>query len=235
MTIVLYDWPPSPFCMKVRAVLARKQLAYERVAALGRIPELYRRGKIGKVPALEIDGELLVDSTDICYALDARFASPPLLPADARDRALCHALEEWADESLYFFGLYYHWHEPEGRRRAKRYFDKTLAGRIVFWPYLARIEQQLRGHGLGRKPPAHVASDLERNLDAVEALVAAKPYLLGDAPWLCDYAIAAQLVYLTLAKSQRDVLASRPATRAYLARLPDVRVDRAPRAGIPAR
>ena len=224
VTIVLYDWPPSPFCIKVRAVLERKQIAYERVSALGRIPELYRRGKIGKVPALDLDGEFLVDSTDICHALDARVPSPALLPTAPRDRALCHALEDWADESLYFFGLYYHWHEPEGRARAKRYFAKTLAGRLVFWPYLARIEQQLRGHGIARKPPAHVRQDLERNLDAIEALVAERQFLLGDGPWLCDYALAGQLVYLTRARSMRDVLASRPHTRAFLARLPEATI-----------
>ena len=112
--IVLYDWGPSPFCMKVRAVLAHKGLPYT------------------KVPALDVDGEFLVDSTDIAHELERRFPTTPILPAAARERALCHALEDWSDESLYFFGLYYHWHEPAGRRQAAAYFARTWLGRLAF-------------------------------------------------------------------------------------------------------
>lgn len=222
MKLVLYDWPVSPYCMKVRAVLARKGLAYDKVPALTRIPEVYRRGRIGKIPALEIDGELHVDSTDIVHVLEERAPSPPVLPPESRDRALCHALEDWADEALYFLGLYYHWHEPSGRRRAAKYFGRTLLGKILFPPYRARIERQLRGHGTTRKPAAHVRSDVERNLDAVEGLLEDRDFLLGSGPWLCDFAVASQVRYLALAPVMRDALGARPRTRAWLERLPEV-------------
>lgn len=222
--IALYDWPPSPFCMKVRAVLARKGLAYERLPALRHAREIARRGGVGKVPALALDGEFLVDSTDIAHALEARFPEPAVLPSEPRERALCHALEDWCDESLYFTGLYYHWHEPAGRAQARRYFAKTLLGRVMFPPYLLRVERQLRGHGVARKSPAHVRADLARNLDAIEALLAGREYLLGAGPYLCDYALASQLVYLARAPATREALADRPNARALLARLPEVRV-----------
>jgi glutathione S-transferase len=217
--IALYDWPVSPFCMKVRAALEYKGVLYERIPALSRVREVYRRGGIGKVPALDLDGEFYVDSTDIVHMLERRFPEPSVLPSDARERALCHALEDWSDESLYFFGLYFHWHEPSGRRQVAEYFSKTMLGRIAFWPYLARIERQLRGHGTGRKSPAHVRSDLERNLDAIEALVDDRPFLLGRGPYVCDIALASQLIYLTRATSMRDVLKDRLETRGYLERL----------------
>src|SRR5688572_28623116 len=55
-SIIFYDWPYSPFCMKVRAMLDHKGLQYERINPLGRaLFAIHRRGKIGKVPALEID------------------------------------------------------------------------------------------------------------------------------------------------------------------------------------
>lgn len=210
--------------MKVRAVLAQKDLAYERVPALKRMGEIRRRGGIGKVPALELDGELFVDSTDIIHTLERRFPAPSVLPVDARDRALCHLLEELADEALYFFGLYYHWHDPAGRVAAHAYFARTLLGRLAFRPYLARIERQLRGHGTSRKTPEHVRADLDRNLDAIEAMLVDRDYLLGAGPYLCDLAVAAQLRYLTLAATTRTVLDARPACRALLERLPHVRL-----------
>lgn len=222
-SIALFDWGPSPFCMKVRAVLEHKGLPYRRLPALSHLLELQRRSAVGKVPALDLDGELHVDSTDIVHELERRFPSPAVLPRAPRDRAQCHVLEEYADEALYFFGLYYHWHEPQGRAQARRFFHKTLLGRVAFPVYLQRVESQLRGQGVGRKEPAHVRRDLARNLDALEGMLDGRDYLLGEGPYLCDLAVASQLRYLTLAAATRDALTAYPACQGLLDRLPMVR------------
>lgn len=221
--IVLYDWPPSPFCMKLRAVLDRKGLPYERRPALQHVREIRRRGGIGKVPAVEIDGEMLVDSTDIAHVLEERVPAPAILPASPELRARCHVLEDWADEALYFSGLYFHWREPAGRRQVQRYFAKTLLGRIAFWPFQARIGRQLDGQGVGRKREDHVRRDLLRSLDAVASSLSTSSYLLGEEPMLCDFAVAAQLRYLSLAPALRGVLDERPTLAAFLARFPAIR------------
>ena len=74
--------------MKVRAILDHKGVEYRAVNPLRHLRSIRRRGRVGKVPALEIDGELIVDSTDIAYVLEASFPDPPLLPRDPRQRAL---------------------------------------------------------------------------------------------------------------------------------------------------
>ena len=66
--IVFYDWPHSPFCMKVQAILDYKHLKYECVNPLSARGTLNRRGT-GKVPAIDIDGHFITDSTDIASAL----------------------------------------------------------------------------------------------------------------------------------------------------------------------
>jgi len=216
-TVVFYDWPFSPFCMKVRAILAYKGIRYETVSPLAHIREISRRGKIGKVPALDIDGELIVDSTDIAYALDQRFPRPPLFPQSPRERGLAHALEEWADESLYFLGLYYRWYEAEGRKPVAGVFGKSLKGRIAYRFYLRRILSQLQGQGTLRKPPQHVEKDLKRHLDAVDALLAPGPYVLGDEPYLCDFALWGQLNYLNLTPVGGASIGERPAIKNFIA------------------
>lgn len=218
--ILFYDWPHSPFCMKVRAILDHKRLSYERVNPLGRrMIGIARRGKVGKVPALELDGMLIVDSTNIAYELEHRFPDQPILPARAADRALCHVLEDWADESLYFIGLYYRWYEAEGRKPIPAAFGRSLTGRLAYRHYLRRILGQLKGQGTLRKPPDHVARDLDRQLDAIEILAARSPYLLGDEPYLCDFALWGQLNYLRRTPFGGRVLQPRPAIAQYMERV----------------
>ena len=219
--IIFYDWPYSPFCLKVRAILDYKRLAYEAVNPLGRIRMIQRRGRVGKVPALDIDGEMIVDSTDIAHELDERFPDPPLLPPDQRERGLCHALEDWADESLYFIGLYYRWYEAEGRKPISVAFRAAspVIGQLVYRFYLRRVIGQVRGQGTLRKPPEHVARDLERHAEAVERLLTPGPYLLGDQPYLCDFALWGQLVYLNWTPVGGRALERRSAIGAYIERM----------------
>ena len=226
MNVALYDWGPSPFCLKVRAILEHKRIPYRRRGALGRpMLELRRRGRIGKVPALDIDGELICDSTDIAYELERRVPQPAVLPADPRERALCHALEEWADESLYWIGIYFQWIDPEGLAMVPQAFGKGPLGKVAFEVYRRRIHRQVRGQGTARKPAAHVRADLERHLDAAEGLLAPGPFLLGAEPALCDFAVMSQLVYLSRTPAGRPRVEARPAIGRYLAAMKALRAQ----------
>jgi len=218
--ILFYDWPYSPFCMKVRAILEYKNLRYRAVNPLGRaLGVIARRGRIGKVPALQIGDEFFADSTDIAYALERHFPEPRIIPADPGQRGLCHALEDWADESLYFIGLYYRWYETEGRKPIPKAFGASIKGRIAYRFYLRRILGQIRGQGTLRKPAEHVRRDLERHLDAVEGLLGTKPYLLGELPFLCDFALWGQLNYLQRTPVGGRAMQSRTAIGQYLGRM----------------
>ena len=94
--IIFYDWPYSPFCVKVRGILDYKKADYRTVNPLAARGRLRRRGT-GKVPAIEVDGRFVTDSTDIALSLDELVPDPPLFPTSRRDRALCHAIEDWAE------------------------------------------------------------------------------------------------------------------------------------------
>ncbi|MEZ4321656.1 MAG: glutathione S-transferase family protein [Myxococcota bacterium] len=182
---------------------------------------LRRRSPTGLVPALDLDGELLTDSTDIALHLDARFPDPPLLPASPEAAARCHVLEDWADESLYWYGLYYRWQDREGDRTAGDAFPPGTR-RALRW-YVGRgARQRLAGQGLGLKEPPVVARDLERHLDHLEVLLAG-PWLLGDGPFLCDFAMASQLLYVSRTPHGGPRVAARPALGAYLERFRELR------------
>lgn len=221
--LVYYDFPTSPFCAKVRAVLMYQQAAFETVNAVDpRHWWMLRRRGTGKVPALAIDGRLVVDSTDICHALDALFPQRPVLPPNPRERALCHAIEEWCDESLYFIGLHHVWLDPANDAGVRRRFAPGPLGALAWRAYRRLIRGQVRGQGTGRKPAAQIAADLERHLDAVETLLTDGPYLLGARPWLCDFAMFGQLRFLAFAPAATAMLAHRPVLASYVERIRQV-------------
>ncbi len=218
--LVYYDFPTSPFCAKVRSALMYQGAEFETLNA--KAPRHWlalRRSGTGKVPALEIDGRMVFDSTDICHALHALFPLRPLLPPDPRDRALCHAIEEWCDESLYFIGLHHVWLDPANTRAVRRRFAPGPLGWLAWRGYLRLIRHQVRGQGTGRKPAAHLDADLRRHLDAAEALLGPGGFLLGDRPWLCDFALSGQLRFLGFAPAGAAALAQRPALLAFSERV----------------
>jgi glutathione S-transferase len=219
MELTLYDWAPSPFCIKTRAVLDFKGVPYRTVSALASVRSLRRRGHVGKAPALEIDGRLVVDSTDIAHELERLFPQPGIIPTDPRQRALCHALEDWADEALYFIGLWFQWVEPSGAAMVPRAFGTSLAGRLAYRAYRHLIHRQLRGQGTGRKTAAHIASDLQRELQAIDALIGTDGFLLGETPMLCDFALFGQLRYLSRPPQSAAALSAHPRIGAYLQRM----------------
>jgi glutathione S-transferase len=210
--------------MKVRAILAYKGVPYERVAVLGpSLMELLRRSSVRKVPALDIDGRMIIDSTDISHEIERLFPEPAILPADPRLKGLSHALEDWSDEALYFLGLYFQWIEPRGRPMVRKAFGSSPLGMAARLFYQRRIKAQLRGQGTGRKSHSQIAADLRREFSALAAMLADEPYLLGQRPYLCDFAVNAQLVYLSRPPGSAEILREFAVLSTYMERMKALR------------
>jgi glutathione S-transferase len=64
-------------------------------------PEYLAINPIGKIPALQLDGWALPESTVICEYLDDRFPEPSLRPSGAEDRARMRLLTRLVDLYLY--------------------------------------------------------------------------------------------------------------------------------------
>lgn len=215
---LLYDFPTSPFCAKVRAALNLQGVAFDSVDATSPLAWLrLRREAGGKVPALWLDGRLLADSTAIALALHARDAAHPLLPADPREQALCLALTGWCEDALYPLGLLFNWLDPAQDRAVRRRFPRGPVGGLMWRYYRHRVGRQvqaLRGWTAARR-----MEELGRQLDVAAALLADRPFLLGERPWLCDLALFGQLRFLGFAPQAQAALAARPQLSDYLRRV----------------
>jgi len=93
MGIKLHYHPFSTYSRRVLIAFAEKQIAHElvvvdMVARRHREQPYLSLNPYGRVPTLEEDGFVLFESTAILDYLEATRPTPPLLPADARGRAL---------------------------------------------------------------------------------------------------------------------------------------------------
>ncbi len=185
-------WPSiSPFCVKVHYALGLKGLAFEARDTLNS----KAASPTGKLPALAIDGELVCDSSAIFRRLDRLAPAPALEPAAPAARALDHVLEDWADETLYGYAIYYRWAVDENAARTAAALFANAPGPLrAIGPLVARRQLRAKVKSLGlAKPRSEVDDDFERHLVALEGLTAGAPFVTGEAIAGADLAIAAQV------------------------------------------
>lgn len=134
--LTLYDAARCPYCARVRIALAEKGVPYEPVEIdlRDRPAWLYEKNPLGKVPVLEEDAFVLPESKVILEYLEERYPEPPLLPADAADRALVRLRIDRFDDAL--GDAYYAVRRGEdgAADRLARCLRSLDAG-IAAWPY----------------------------------------------------------------------------------------------------
>lgn len=215
--IVLHQWCISPFCTKIRKVLAFKGLPY-RIEEYGGLRAMRPKGlsATGKLPVLDYGKVRLTDSTAIARELDALHPSPPLVPRSL-DRGLVHLLEDWADESLYWYQLWLRVFDEEALDRAVAAAcdGRPSFERPLFKIGMGRYRRWVKAQGLGRYPPEVVIANFTSHLDALEGRLTRAPWLCGDEPSIADLAVAAQLDEVVRTSRHATLIAQREQLRTW--------------------
>ena len=203
--IQLFHFALSPFCRKVRLVLAEKKLEVELVDERywEASSEFLRRNAAGKVPVLRIDGLTLADSGAICEYLEETHPEPALLPREAAARAEVRRLVAWFDDK----------------------FHHEVTSKLVY----ERVNKKLTRSGY---PDGTNVKDgvkaIKFHLDYMGWLLDRNRWLAGSDLTVADFAAAAHLSCLDYSsdvdwnrnQSVRDwysKIKSRPAFRSILA------------------
>jgi glutathione S-transferase len=227
MPIVLYQFPPvpglpsmSPFCVKVQMAFKRKGVDFEVVNTLF----AKRHNPRGKLPFVVWEGETLEDSTAIIQAIDQRGTGPSLVPEDPRLAADAHILEDWADESLFWYAVYARYADPEGWSQYRPQVAAVMpAAMRPLAPGVIRrsLVKKLQAHGLLTRSPELVRAEFEHHMGALSARLESGPYLLGDALCMADVAVAAMLLPHTVGIRSRfqPAIEAHPALAGYVARV----------------
>jgi len=216
--IVLYGPAAAPFTEKVRRALLFKGLPFELREPEG--PEDYRRWSpdTGLLPVLQIDAELIADSTAILYRLNELFPEPPLLAADPRTAEQQRQLEDWADESFLWYFL--KWQRMEQEREATEATGRVNGSGGVRRG-LRAVGAWIRAGGTWERPHAALLRQIGDRLDDLLNFLGARPFFYAERLSMADLA-----VYGMLFTMRRDsipgtarLLSERPGLLDYMGRV----------------
>jgi glutathione S-transferase len=222
--ITLYGAARVPFTEKVRLALLYKGLDFELVEPV-RLEDYKRFSpKTGMLPALDLHGEHVPDSTEILLRLDQVYPEPALLSPDPTVAAQQRQLEEWADESFLWYFMKY--------RRMAMGEDYAaplpLAGEPAAVPpppkrssSWRRFAAWLAAGGTWERPHTALLRELALRLDDLVNFLGARPFFYAQQLSMADLAVYSMLVTLREDRipGASLLLAARPTLVALLERV----------------
>lgn len=195
--IVLHQWEMSPFCNKTRRCLSYKGLQYTTVNYNGLLArKAASLTPAGKLPVVDYDGQRLQDSSHIARFLDERHPQKPLYPKDRATLAKARIWEDWAGASLYFHEIYFRMLDPVSLERG---LDLICAGRprweraVLKFVFKRRYPAKLKQQGLARLSRDEVERQFFALLGDLDALLAGRQWLAGDALSIADLSVVCQI------------------------------------------
>lgn len=201
----LYHVPLSPFCRKVRLVLAEKKIEVELVEERywEKRKDFLLLNPAGMVPVLRADGLVLAESTAICEYLEEMHPEPALMPKKPGERAEVRRLVFWFDDK----------------------FHREVTANLLYERVNKKITQS--GHPDSGNVKAG-SRNIKFHLDYMGWLLEQRRWLAGDKLTLADFAAAAHLSCLDyirdvdwdrsrVVREWYATIKSRPAFRSLLA------------------
>jgi glutathione S-transferase len=174
MGIKLHYHPLSTYSRRVLIAFAEKQIPHELIvvdmaARRHREQPYLSLNPYGRVPTLEEDGFVLFESTAILNYLEATRSTPPLVPAEARGRALVDMHMKLCDLQL-----------------------SRHAGTIVF-PKRFLPKEKWNAAAM-----AEAKGEIEKHLAILDKQLAGKTYLVGEQFSLAEVCYIPFLDFLPL-------------------------------------
>ncbi len=194
---VLHQWEISPYCSKIRKVLEAKNIPYSVVNYNGlRSLKAAKLSPVGKLPVLEIDGRRIQDSRKIAAYIEQNYTDLPLTPTDKSARADMEIYQDWADESLYWYEVFFRvkykdsWAQASAMLSEGRSPLEATSFRIMLG-FLFKLN--LYCQGIGRYEKFEVEDRFKKLMDQLNAKLENRTWLVGESKTLADIAVAAQL------------------------------------------
>jgi glutathione S-transferase len=223
--VTLFGSRLSPFVEKVVRALAVKGVAFTLTEP--RSPGDFKKWnpQTGKMPVLEMDGRRVYDSTLILAALDARHPEPPLYHPDPAVAARQRFVEDWSDESFYWYLMALRWTPVNADASAEQVAASVplpaLLRPLVKLLLHRQIGGTARAQGLARLPLDVILAQLGARFDELLVWLGDSPFLFSERPSAADLAVFGQVQTLQSGPTPQgaELVAQRPAMVAWLGRV----------------
>ena len=211
--LILHHYPTSPFAEKIRLILGYKNLPWKSVIIPAIMPKpdvVALTGGYRKTPVLQIGADIYCDTALISDVLEHLQPAPTLYPEPGK--GMERILAQWADNTLFWTSMAFNT-QPKGLAQM---FEK--AG-----PEAARAfgeDRKAMSLGLARLRPLDAAAAYKSYLRRLSDMLHGRPFLLGDAPCITDFAMFHPLWFTRVRTSiLADILNATPAVLDWMDRM----------------
>jgi len=201
--------PGSPYTRKMRALLRYRRIPFRFVIQSGEVP--VPPVPVALIPILvhrrapEGEDTAMIDSTFQLRRLEDEFEGRSVIPPDPGVAFLDRLIEDYADEWLTKAMFHYRWAFRADVEKAAsilprwRRVDVPHAKVAPFSKMIAERQiERLRVVGSNETTAPVIEESFVRLLDALDALLTTRPFVLGRRPAACDFALYGQLTQLAL-------------------------------------
>ncbi|MBX3500674.1 MAG: glutathione S-transferase N-terminal domain-containing protein [Alphaproteobacteria bacterium] len=227
---VLYGFNPSPYSVKMRAILRYRRIPFIWKATGNPRDEAVAAGLPPVIPVLRFpDGRMMNDSTPLAYALERERVERSIVPDDPMLAYLSDLLEDFGDEWLTKMMFHFRWYYAADRDFAQTWIitsrDPVMpddARRAGMKTFNDRQVGRMALVGCTEQNRPIIEDSYRFVLDALDRHVRAIPFLFGSRPSLADFGLYGQLQILSVDPTPMAEMRARAAdVYCWLLRLDD--------------
>jgi glutathione S-transferase len=227
----LHGFNPSPYSVKMRAILRYRRLPFVWKGAGNPRDEAVAAGLPPVIPVLRFpDGRMMNDSTPLAYALEREHPGErSIVPDDPMLAYLSDLLEDFGDEWVTKMMFHYRWYYAADRDFAQTWIitsrDPVMAAdarRAGMKAFNDRQVGRMALVGCTEQNRPVIEDSYRFVLDTLDRHVRAIPFLFGSRPSLADFGLYGQLQILSVDPTPMAEMRARAAdVYCWLMRLDD--------------
>ncbi len=192
--LTVYGTPASTYVRTVRLLLEGAGIDYtlkniDIFSGENQSAEYLAKNPFGKVPTLEVDGELLYETAAITDYLNTVLASNKFSPSDPMQSARMRQIIAIIDSYLY----------------------PSAIGTIV----IQRLIVPTQGGKADEDKVKNAVAPAQKAVKAIESLAVASPYLLGSQVSIADFYLIPIFIYLKQTPEFEAITAQTPKLRTW--------------------
>lgn len=227
----------SYYSGKLEAYLRYAEIPHERIEVNSKMlrETLLPATGFMKVPTMQCpDGRWLKDTTPMIRWLDQQHGTPSIYPADPASCFMALLVEDYADEWLWRPAMYYRWNFADSHRLLRHRLGRDLsagtlhpAGLLGWFMRWRQYLIYVRDDGVTRQNEGEIQALYARTLQQLSALLATRPYLLGERPSIVDFGYFASMFrHFALDPHSAEIMVNTaPAVYSWVARVWNARVS----------